>query len=278
MTPHSDSLDEIVRSVQSSAKYATIDERFVRRIAASECTRRKSRKEIIKETKRTLHQVSGAYFNGTPRFGEWETELQQTVDEATMQGVLRRLLDRSPATRERMKEMDTIYEWIFSRVGLVTTVQDIGCGLNPLAIPWMPIVRSVRYEAYDLYTDLADFLNRFFQLIGQNGVAYACDVTGDTHRTPADLALLMKILPLIDHLPGGNVLALLHRIPARWLAVTFPASSLGGKEKGMAKHYTDRMNTLVHGQGWDIHRQVFTSELVFLVDKGIASAIPLPGV
>lgn len=274
----SDSLDEIVRAVQSSPKYAMIDERFVRRITAFESTRRKSRKEVIKETKRTLHQVSGAFFSGTPRYAEWELELRQATDEPTTQAVLRRLLDRSPATRERMQEMEAIYEWLFSQIGPVTTVQDIGCGLNPLAIPWMPFARSVRYEAYDLYTDLAGFLNRFFHVIGQNGAAYACDVTSDTPNAPADLALLMKLLPLIDHVPDGNALAFLKRIPARWLAVTFPLSSLGGKEKGMAKHYTDRMNTLVYGQAWEVKHQVFTSELVFVVDKGIASASSLPGV
>lgn len=277
MTTNGASLDELVRAVQSSPKYATIDEGFVRRITVFEYARRKSRKETIKETRRTLHQVSGAFFNGTPRYAEWMAELRQATDEATMQIVLRGLLDRSPATRERMQEMEAIYAWIFGQVGAVTSIQDIGCGLNPLAIPWLPFARSLRYEAYDLYTDLADFLNQFFQLIGQNGAAYACDVSSDTPRTPGDLALLMKLLPLIGHLPNGNALALLTRTPARWLAVTFPVSSLGGKDKGMAKHYTDLMNALVHGQEWDIQRQIFKSELVFVVDKGVEPASSLPG-
>jgi 16S rRNA (guanine(1405)-N(7))-methyltransferase len=61
---------------------------------------------------------------------------------------------------------------------------------------------------------------------------------------------------------------LLDTLAARFVLVSFPVRSLGGREKGMAATYEARFATLVAGRGWSVRRYRFATELAFLVDKG----------
>lgn len=261
-------IDAVVRAIRTSAKYRFIDEGLVRRIAAYEMNRRKHAPEAVKAVKSTLHQVAGAYFATRIRYVDWEEELLKAPDRAGVQQVCLRLLERHTSMRERLNGLEEMYAWIFGQTGPVECLLDIGCGLHPLAIGWMPVTPAVRYEAYDVYTDLAAFLNRFFKIVRQNGCAYTCDVAEHTPVARADLALIFKLLPLLSHLPDAAPLRLLQNLKVRWLAVSFPVASIGGKGKGMVDHYSTRFLSLISDQPWQVAHRLFPAELVFLIDKG----------
>jgi 16S rRNA (guanine(1405)-N(7))-methyltransferase len=260
-------LDALVRTVLASPKYRTVCEETVRHVGRHELRIRKTLKAAARATRNTLHQAAGAFAGERMRYAVWETELRNAGDRAAVQAVCRRVLEAHASTRERLRDVETLYAWVFSQTGPVHAILDIGCGLNPLAIPWMPVTPSVRYEAYDIFTDLAEFLNRFFRITGQNGQAFAQDVTIRAPASEGDLALMLKLLPALDHLPGGDGLRLLRAVRAPWIAVSFPVASLGGREKGMADYYAAHFQTLVAEEPWSILAQRFPSELVFLVDK-----------
>jgi 16S rRNA (guanine(1405)-N(7))-methyltransferase len=60
---------------------------------------------------------------------------------------------------------------------------------------------------------------------------------------------------------------LLDGLNARYLAVSFPAKSLGGRGKGMVENYSARFDELIAGRGWGVLGKLeFSSELVFVVD------------
>ena len=61
---------------------------------------------------------------------------------------------------------------------------------------------------------------------------------------------------------------LLDAINARYLVISFPAKSLGGRDKGMVENYGERFTGLVKGKGWGMEQIAFESELVFIVEKG----------
>ena len=65
------------------------------------------------------------------------------------------------------------------RLPPIRSVLDVACGLNPLAIPWMPLAPDVHYYACDIYADMIAFLNGFFQIAGIDGQAQACDLVSD---------------------------------------------------------------------------------------------------
>jgi 16S rRNA (guanine(1405)-N(7))-methyltransferase len=149
---------------------------------------------------------------------------------------------------------------------------DIACGLNPLALPWMSVPENVTYLAWDIFTDLAQFLNLIFPLLRidtpkVDGRAEVKDVLA-LETTPAfDLALLLKTLPCLEQGDKNAGARLLEAIDARWLVVSFPVRSLVGQSKGMPAHYTDQFLRLVDEKPWRVERLDFSTELVFIVEK-----------
>lgn len=261
-------LDTLVQQVLSSPKYRTVCKPVIRNIGRHELTVRRSLKEAVKGTRNTLHQVAGAYIAGRMRYTEWEAELHAHAHNPDQfREACARILRYHASTRERLEILPVFYSTILGSIPPPSSILDIGCGLNPLTIPWMPILPDARIYAVDLYTDQMAFLNRFFSIAGYSGQAQAHDIAASppTHR--ADVALVLKVLPLMQHLPHADSLSLLKNLNVDYIVVSFPAYSLGGKEKGMAQHYETWFLKQVQEEPWRITRFAFATELAFLVEK-----------
>jgi 16S rRNA (guanine(1405)-N(7))-methyltransferase len=149
-------------------------------------------------------------------------------------------------------------------------VLDIACGLNPLAWPWMPYSNNTSYLAYDIYGDLIQFITAVMELAQIRGRAEQRDVVHEPPTTTADLALILKTLPCLEQIDKTAPARLLEQLQAHYLLVSFPARSLGGRQKGMVEHYESRFRQLIDGRDWKVQRFEFPGELAFLVetDKG----------
>jgi 16S rRNA (guanine(1405)-N(7))-methyltransferase len=51
------------------------------------------------------------------------------------------------------------------------------------------------------------------------------------------------------------------------MLVSFPAQSLGGRNRGMVENYSAHFADLVQGYDWKIERFLFATELVLRVTK-----------
>jgi 16S rRNA (guanine(1405)-N(7))-methyltransferase len=171
------------------------------------------------------------------------------------------------STRERLPILDSFYNTVFEALPPIASVLDVACGLNPLAIPWMPLAPGATYTACDLYADMIDFLNGFFRLAGIDGRAQVCDLISGPPRQRADLALVLKTLPTLDQIARDAGRDLLRALDTPYMLVSFPARSLGGRDKRMAEHYAERFEALVGAEGWQAERCEFAAELAFLVRK-----------
>lgn len=265
--PEPAALDALVAAVQSSAKYATIAQDFVRKIGGEELRKYPRLKEAVKATKNRLHQVAGAYLASPPNYAVWLERLAAapTLDER--RDVCRTLMQTHASTRERLPILDEFYRVALADIAPVRSVIDLACGLNPLAIPFMPLAEGATYYACDIYTDLADFLNNAFPLVGVSGSAWAADVTQTIPDQHADLAIIVKAIPCLQQLDKGVGARLLDGINADHILVSYPAQSLGGNSKGMRATYEAQFAELVAGKGWVVRRYDFASELAFLVTK-----------
>ena len=263
-------LDEIVARVRESAKYQAISADLIRGVARRELAARRNAKEAIKATKNKLHQVAGAFLDARPPYAAWLAQLAAAQQEGP--DALRRacfdLMQHHASTRERLPILAPFYERIFAQLPPIHSVLDVACGLNPLARAWMPLAPAAQYYACDLYADMVDFLNSFFALAGVGGGAGVCDLISGPPAQPADLALVLKALPPLDQLAKEGGRTVLRALNARWLLVSFPAQSLGGREKHMSAHYAERFGALAAAEGWPIVERVdFAGELAFLVEK-----------
>jgi len=291
--PQPDTIAELIQAVQSSQKYAAISEAMIRSIGLRELAARRNLKEAIKATKNKLHQVAGAYLDARLPYDEWlallaaaaddrrpTTDDRQTTidDEALSNSVLGTqssalaqaclaIMRHHASTRERLPILESFYASTLASLGPVRSVLDLACGLNPLALPWMPLAPDASYYACDIYADMIAFLNGFFAQAGIRGQACVCDLAAGAPDEQADLALVLKALPPLDQQTKHAGRDLLRALNVRHILVSFPAHSLGGRGKGMAENYEQRFRSLADAEGWSIERFVFPTELAFLVRK-----------
>ena len=290
--PSAHDITELIASVRSSSKYAAISEAMIRSIGLRELAVRRNLKEAIKATKNKLHQVAGAYLDARLPYDEWLALLgsvgdgrrttddgrRVTSDESLSNSVLGtqssaltqvclEIMRHHASTRERLPILESFYTTTLASLGPVRSVLDLACGLNPLALPWMPLAPDASYYACDIYADMIAFLNGFFAHAGIRGQARVCDLAAGAPGDQVDLALVLKALPPLDQQAKHAGRDLLRALNARHILVSFPAHSLGGRGKGMAENYEQRFRALADAEGWSIERFVFPTELAFLVRK-----------
>jgi 16S rRNA (guanine(1405)-N(7))-methyltransferase len=265
-----DDLDKLVQAVLRSRKYGRVCADVVRNIGERELAKRRSWRGALKATKAKLHQVGAAYLGASMEYESWLERLQHAVDwgdGGAFRSVCVEAMSRHASTRERLGMLDRFYAQVWSELPQIASVLDVACGLNPLAISWMPLGEGVQYWAYDIFTDMVAFINGFFALAGVQGKAEARDVTHAPPQQRADLALILKSLPCIEQLDRSASPRLLETLNVGYLLVSFPTHSLGGRDKAMVRNYERRMWELVDGKPWDVRRFEFETELAFVVEK-----------
>jgi 16S rRNA (guanine(1405)-N(7))-methyltransferase len=262
-------LDEIVRAVLASRKYRALCPEAVRRIAASELDKRADARAALKETKGRLHQVYSAFereIDYEAAYRRLETAYS-TASGSAVEAVCRELLRRHSSTRERLSILDDFYAEIWAVTGVPLILLDLGCGLNPLTLPWMDLPVGARLFAFDIDAARVTFLNRYFDLVGMPTLATWQDILCRPPGIEADVALLLKTSPSLERQEKGSTLRLLQALQVPFVAVSFSVKSLGGREKGMAAHYEREFLSTVAGQPWRVRRLAFETELVFVVEK-----------
>jgi 16S rRNA (guanine(1405)-N(7))-methyltransferase len=274
MDSRAGALEQLVESVLSSPKYRAVCPELVRRIGAQELGKRRSPKAAVKATKDRLHQVAGAYVARKVNYQAHLRELQRAIqleggDE--LRRVCRQIMSCHASSRERLPILDEFYAVTLGHLPPIRSVLDVGCGLNPLALPWMPLAEGAEYHACDVYEDLVGFVNAFLRLAGVRGGAEVCDVVERCPRQEVEVALVLKTVPCLEQIDRTAGQRLLECLNARQILVSFPVHSLGGAHKGMVANYEARFRELVAGRSWAVTRFEFATELAFLVDKGAGS-------
>lgn len=263
-------LDKLVTAVSQSSKYQHVSPQLIQRIGTDELAKRRSYKEAVKATKNKLHQVGGAYQDAKIDYEKALLTLQTADSDTTaQQNALIEIMRLHTSTRERLWILDDFYAEVLAGLPPIHSVMDIACGLNPLAQSWMPLADKATYLAYDIYADMMQFLSDYFRLAGIPGKAEVRDVVDAPPTEPVDLALLLKTLPVLAQIDKTAVSRILDSLQAKYLLISFPAKSLGGRKKGMVQNYEAQFEGWLEGRHWAVKRFVFENELAFLVETGI---------
>jgi len=262
-------LDKIVSAVAASKKYRSVCKDTLYRIAERELANYQGFKAATKATKRRLHQVYGAFEQGW----DYETALQQLAEayqegtEPEIKAACRQAMEGHTSTRERLPILDHFYQAIFEITGVPSTLLDVGCGLNPLALPWMDLPAGARYVALDIDQERVDFLNRYFSLAGYEPLARCQDALSNRPEERADVALLLKMSPTLERQETGATLRLIGQLNAPHVVVSYAVKSLGGREKGMLESYETHFRELISDREWSINKLVFPTELVLVASS-----------
>ena len=265
-------LEKLVTQVRSGKVYSPISEDLIRWIGNKEIAKRRNLKAAIKATRSKLHQVGNAYLSEKINYEHWLQELHMidSLSGRDLRKFCLQMMERHISTRERLSFIDEFYTRTLGSLGQVRSILDIGCGLNPLAVPWMPLVQDFEYYGLDIYEDMAGFLNRFLAHLQIKGNVCTHNlVQGEGKGYPrTHVALLLKTIPCLEQLDKTIGPRLLENINAEHLLVSFPTRSLSGSSKGMHQYYESHFWNLVSGKDWEIQRFNFPNELAFLITPG----------
>lgn len=205
-----------------------------------ECRRRyKKPKDAEKAVREALHGVSGAFM--TPdeaRHLAWD--MQAWSINKTDVG-LEKMLSRHASTRERLpvSSIDALYERIYGITGRPRSVLDLACGINPIYLG----ARDIETTGVDISGSAVSAINGFGEVCGAPVRAVCADLLcpDSIPKRRFDLALLFKLLPLLERQRSGAAMDVMRSVDAAWLAVSFPTRTLGGRNVGMATNYAEWM-------------------------------------
>jgi 16S rRNA (guanine(1405)-N(7))-methyltransferase len=212
--------------------------------------------------------------NARSRYDQWLAMLD-AASHAGPDGIktaCRTIMAAHASTRERLPILEEMYGTIFGALPPVRSMLDLACGLNPLAIPWMALAPGAIYKACDIDHEMMAFVEQclphfLVQDSPIDGSASVCNLVRETPTDAVDLALVLKALPTLEQLDRDAGVRLLRGLRARAIVVSFPARSLGGRNKQMVTTYGDRFADLAAAEGWTTRRWEFATELVFLVKR-----------
>lgn len=245
----------VTRAVAQSRRYRAVDPSVVRRLADEELSRARSTDDAVKRVKRRLHQAVGAYRPGAAAALEREMERLAAARRADASGaelrsVCRDLLWRHASTRERLPFVDRFYAGIWDATRQTpASLIDLGCGLAPLALPWMGLPPFARYVALDADASAVALVEGFLSLVAQPHEADVRDLAVPFEVPATDVALLLKLVPILDHQDPDAAQRLIAGLSANHVVVSFPVRSLGGHRRGMESTYRRRTDELIAGLG-----------------------------
>ncbi len=267
-----DTLTQLTETVLTGAKYRDIAPELVRLIGRQELSKRNNLKAAVKATKNKLHQITGAYWQGRPDYGEWldllrtASQEDDTADKKLLHTACRTLMAHHSSTRERLPILRDFYSILFAGLPPIQSVLDLACGLNPLTIPWMSLAADACYYACDVNREQMDFLQQSLPHLGVTGEAFVCDLLQEIPQQPVDVAFLFKTIPCLEQVDRSIGPRLLTELNAKVLFVSFPVQSLGGRNKGMADSYSAHFAELLNAvdqQRWLVEPFPFATEIVF---------------
>jgi len=219
--------ESLFDKLSSNKKYSDVCPDTIRRVI-SECEGRyKKAKDMEKAVREKLHGITSA-------FNELGVDAAQAAVSISSDADLESMLKRHASTRERLplSAMDALYAKVFETTGAPESILDLACGLNPLYL----------IHRFDCRVVGVDISKSCTGLIPEG-------VWGDLlceNAIPSErfhIALLFKILPLLERQKSGSAMDVMSRIDAEYLVVSFPTRTLGGRNVGMEDNYTAWMET-----------------------------------
>jgi len=250
-------------------KYDNLYPPLIERVQNEESQKHKKAADGIKAAKTRLHLLYGAYNSGNihKKTDALLTKIENGDDAKETAAAIMKL---HASTNERLPHLSELYSFIEEHTGAVESILDLGCGFNPFSVLFMPALPKI-YHAYDIDMRTRDLLNRFFSHIELPQAAGCADLINETPSHKVDLAFMSKLIPVLESQAPGRGFELARSINAKFLVITYPLKSLGGKEKGMGKNYAARFeNAVTGGMLGDfvvVDSKNIGSELIYIIKR-----------
>ena len=258
---------EIVERVLRSPRYRDVDRALLARLADEEVPRARNAADAVKRVKRRLHQAVGAFSSGAARPDALAAAWSGDLTAPDFRDACADAMRTHSSTRERAEHLDAFYAGIWAVTGVPDRILDVGCGLNPLSLPWMGVPRDATYLASDVDRRPLAAVSAFLTLVDQPHDVEVRDLVESPPVSEADVALLLKVVTTLDRQDPVAATNLLRTLRVRHAVVSFPTRSLGGHRRGMDRTYRDRLERLMDDAGRvsAVAEASVPNELVFML-------------
>nr|AMP53145.1 ArmA_Rmt [uncultured bacterium] len=224
--------NELFEKLSVNKKYRDVCPDTIRRVIAECEGRYKKAKDMDKAVREKLHGITSAFMS------EHEYKKARVLAGEFSPENLESLLACHASTRERLPlaAMDALYGRIFELTGVPAALLDLACGINPVYF-------LARYPLMQVTG--ADISGQSINIITRCGGRALHNDLLCTDSIPAeryDVALLFKILPLLDRQQEGSAMEVLNAVNAKFIVVSFPTRTLGGRNVGMEDNYSAWMD------------------------------------
>jgi 16S rRNA (guanine(1405)-N(7))-methyltransferase len=268
----SDPFDVVVGELRAARKYRHLSDETLARIARWALERHRSERDATKAAKRKLHQVFAAYCTGADveTLQQRVAALPELCEEGAFRKECREILRGHASTAERLPVMEQLYPALWDAVGQPRSVLDLACGYHPFSLPWMGLEGPATYFACDIDQRLIAAVNSFLKKLGRSETAWCKDILTGLPQVTADVILLLKSLPCLEQQERQAGPKLLRGITARYVIVSFPLETLGGRDKGMRAGYDRRMTEIVGEVRRPVQRLEMGNEVFYVLAAGSA--------
>jgi hypothetical protein len=191
-------------------------------------------------------------------------ELESYLKREKINLSLNDLLNSHSSTRERKDFYQTLKNKISDLD--VKSILDLGCGLNPIAIAEQGIV----YNAYDINQDNLNEVDKYFKENNISGQVKVADLRENNEFPKADLAILFKVLDLIDEKNHKPSEMLLKSLDSKYLLISFSTKTLSGAP--MRHPQRGWIELLLNRLGYEFESFSSKNEIFYLAKKGMSSS------
>ncbi len=248
--------------INISKKYRDICPDTVKRVFEAERAKYKSEKEADKAAKAHLHQITGAFMTADEiKQGKKLLQAYAQGDEAAFEKTLR----LHSSTRERVEGAQMLYGRIFAAAGNPESILDLACGMNPLLLGRM----GKKVRGMDISGGCVELVNEWAAACGWDVQAKCADLLCAPEMEKCDMALLMKLLPVLEQQKKGSAMQLLRDLPTDTACVTFPMRTLGGRKVGMEQHYSQWFEENLPEEYQLIERFIEADELCYVIRRRV---------
>jgi len=212
------------------------------RHTGEDVTRWREYRDVVKACRKALYYGLRRYYPNPEDAGRLVGELERAADEGlaaeAVDGLRQGLLRAHVSTCERVPHYGEFYARLFDLCGVPATLLDVGCGMHPLSYPFGDRgAGTTLYVALDRDERAVRAVAAYGRLAAPGRLAAVRGRLEDPDWPaglpwpgPYDLALMLKVVPVLSRLAGAAAEAL-GRAPAARLLVTGSVESMTRHER-----------------------------------------------
>lgn len=222
----------------------------------------KEYKELVKYVRMKCHDIFEIF--QTKASNKDRLKMIENLEDLSLDSHIE-ILNTHLSTKERVDFYTEVYKEISNRIGKFNTILDIGCGYNPLAIPFLKTsIDELKYYASDLSQEDLDVIQRYFIQIGLiQGETFRCNLVKEyelLENYPADVCFAFKLFDVLETQKKNISYKIIEKIKCNWLIASFPLNNI--KQEKMARekvHYFERMltNMELSFDSFEINNEIF---------------------